>query len=45
MLRPTPQLVSSFYSEHADKPYFPQILQAMTADVVIGIEVLGDNAI
>lgn len=37
--------VRIFYSDHADKPYFPQIVQAMTADVVVGIEILGDNAI
>jgi len=45
MVRFTPGLVRTFYSEHAEKHYFPQIEQAMTADVVIGIEVLGDNSI
>ena len=38
-------LVRMFYAEHSDKPYFGQILQAMTADVVVGLELLGDNAI
>ena len=45
MVRFTPELVRSFYAEHSDKPYFPQIEQAMTADVVIGIEIIGDNSI
>ena len=45
MARFNEELVGQFYSEHTDKPYFPQIVQAMTADVVIGVEILGDNAI
>lgn len=45
MARFDEEMVRSFYLEHADKPFFPQIVQAMTADVVIGVEILGDKAI
>ena len=45
MVRFNAELVSIFYQDHANKPYFPQIVQTMTSDVVIGIEILGDNAI
>ena len=45
MVRFNEELVRGFYPEHVDKPYFPQIVQTMTSDVVVGIEILGDNAL
>lgn len=45
MVRFNEELVRTFYQDHVDKPYFPQIVQTMTTDVVVGIEILGDNAI
>ena len=38
-------MVGNFYSEHVQKPYYPQILTTMTADVVVGIEVVGNDVI
>ena len=38
-------MVGQFYSEHVQKPYYPQILSTMTADVVVGIEVVGNDVI
>ena len=45
MVRFNQELVRDFYAEHVSKPYFAQIEQSMTADVVVGLEVLGNNVI
>ncbi len=45
MLRLNEQSVSVLYREHVSKPYYKQLYSHMTSDVVIGIEVAGDNAI
>lgn len=45
MLRLTEQAVNVLYAEHVGKPYFYQLLQHMTSDVVVGVEVAGINAI
>ena len=45
MIRFNQELVRDFYAEHVSKPYFAQIEQSMTADVVVGLEVLGNNVI
>lgn len=45
MVRFNEAMVAQFYSEHVSKPYYPQILQMMTADVVVGIEAVGDNVL
>ncbi len=34
-----------FYSEHKDKPFFPNLQQFITSDVVVGMELVGDNAV
>ena len=45
MARFNDAMVGEFYKEHVAKPYYPQILQMMTADVVVGIEAVGDNVL
>jgi nucleoside-diphosphate kinase len=45
MLRLNEQSVSVLYREHVGKPYYKQLYMHMTSDVVIGIEVAGDNAL
>lgn len=45
MVRFNAELVRDFYAEHIEKPYFPQIEESMTADVVVGLEILGNNVI
>ena len=45
MARFDSSMVGNFYSEHVQKPYYPQILTTMTADVVVGIEVVGNDVI
>lgn len=37
--------VREFYQEHVDKPFFPNLAQAMTADVTIGMELVANDAI
>ena len=34
-----------FYGEHKDKPFFPNLQQFITSDVVIGMELVGVNAV
>ena len=45
MVRFNEAMVAEFYREHVSKPYFPQILEMMTADVVVGIEAVGGNVL
>lgn len=45
MLRLTEQAVQVLYAEHVGRPYFQQLQQHMTSDVVVGIEVAGQNVI
>jgi len=40
-----PQLVEQFYDEHRGKPFFAELSQFMSSDVVTGIEVIGENAV
>ena len=37
--------VSVFYGEHKAKPFFPTLQQFITSDVVVGLELVADNAI
>ena len=35
------QSSEQFYGEHRDKPFFPNLQQFITSDVVIGMELIG----
>jgi len=45
MLKLSPELATEFYPHHVQKPYFREILNYLTSDVVVGFEVVGINAI
>jgi len=45
MVKLDEQMVAELYQEHVGKPYFSQMVQFMTQDVVLGLEVVGQNAI
>jgi nucleoside-diphosphate kinase len=34
-----------FYAEHKEKPFFQNLQQFMTSDVVVGMELVGNNAV
>lgn len=36
---------AQFYAEHRDKPFFPNLSQFITSDVVIGMELVANNAV
>lgn len=35
---------AQFYAEHKDKPFFPNLQSFITSDVVVGMELVGNNA-
>jgi len=37
--------VEQFYAEHKEKAFFPNLAQFITSDVVIGMELVGNNAV
>ena len=39
------QSAESFYGEHKGKPFFPNLQQFITSDVVIGMELVGQDAV
>ena len=41
----TPATAEVFYGEHRDKPFFPNLRQFITSDVVVGMELVAENAI
>ena len=45
MSRFTKQTACSFYEEHADKMFYPNLETLMTSDVVIGMELVGPEAV
>lgn len=45
MLKMTEEMVGMLYPEHIPRPYFGAMVQFLTSDVVIGIEVVGENSI
>lgn len=45
MSRFTEQSSSEFYGEHKGKPFFPNLQNFITSDVVVGMELVADNAI
>lgn len=36
---------TEFYAEHKGKPFFDTLVGFMSSDFIIGIELVGDNAI
>lgn len=45
MSRFTKATSDQFYGEHIGKPFFPTLQEFITSDVVIGMELVADNAI
>ena len=45
MSRFTNETSGVFYGEHKGKPFFPNLQNFITSDVVIGMELIADNAI
>lgn len=41
----TDKTSSEFYAEHIDRPFFPNLQSFITSDVVVGMELVADNAI
>lgn len=41
----TPATAQIFYGEHKDKPFFPNLQQFITSDVVVGMELVAESAI
>jgi nucleoside-diphosphate kinase len=41
----TPATASVFYGEHKGKPFFPNLQTFITSDVVVGMEIVAENAI
>jgi nucleoside-diphosphate kinase len=45
MSRFTDKTSAEFYGEHKGKPFFPTLQQFIKSDVVVGIELVADNAV
>ena len=45
MSRFTASSSGEFYGEHKGKPFFPNLQNFIISDVVVGIELIADNAI
>ena len=45
MFKFTPDTASVFYGEHKGKPFFPTLIDFMTSDVSVGMELVWENAI
>lgn len=45
MSRFTPASASVFYGEHKGKPFYPNLQQFICSDVVVGMELVAENAI
>lgn len=41
----TPATAQIFYGEHKSKPFFPNLQQFITSDVVVGMELVAENAV
>ena len=41
----TRETAEEFYGEHVGKPFFPNLQEFMVSDVVIGMELVADNAV
>eukprot|EP00698_Gefionella_okellyi_P005510 TRINITY_DN15033_c0_g1_i1.p1 TRINITY_DN15033_c0_g1~~TRINITY_DN15033_c0_g1_i1.p1 ORF type:complete len:369 (-),score=76.64 TRINITY_DN15033_c0_g1_i1:1018-2124(-) len=45
MVRFSPSDAQEFYAEHRDKPWFGQLVTFMSGDVIVAMELVGDDAI
>ncbi len=45
MTRFTPESAGQFYGEHKGKPFFNDLMNFVTSDVVTGIELVAENAV
>jgi nucleoside-diphosphate kinase len=45
MVRMTPAQAQEFYGEHRGKPFYETLVQFITSDVVVGMELVGENAV
>ena len=45
MSRFTNATAGDFYSEHKGKPFYPNLQKFITSDVVVGMELVADNAV
>jgi len=45
MIKFTPDTAGEFYAEHWGKPFFPSLIDFMTSDVAVGMELVWENAI
>ena len=44
MLKLNPEIVSKLFNQNSQKPYFQEIQRFMCSDVVVGLEIVGENA-
>jgi nucleoside diphosphate kinase len=40
MVKLTPETAGEFYGEHRGKPFFPTLIDFMTSDVAVGMELV-----
>lgn len=45
MIKFSPETAGEFYGEHRGKHFFPTLIDFMTSDVAIGMELVRENAI
>ncbi len=45
MIKLTPETASEFYAEHRGKAFFPGLIEFMTSDVAVGMELVREDAI
>jgi len=45
MSRFTQATATEFYGEHKEKAFFPNLLQFITSDMVVGMELVKENAV
>ncbi len=45
MFKFTPETASVFYGEHKGKHFFPNLIDFMTSDVSVGMELVREDAI
>ena len=45
MAKLTEQDAQSFYSEHKGKPFFNELVQFISSDLVVGLELFGEDSV
>ena len=45
MAKLTPSDAEKFYAEHKGKPFYKGLVDQMTSDLVVGIELIADNCV